>query len=68
MKIPIWAAQNKQRGRQFDMPALELRNVFEAQTLTNIICSCGGRDFGYPLSVSWYSAKKQHKIELWLNS
>ncbi len=23
MKILIWAAQNKVRGRQFDMPALE---------------------------------------------
>jgi len=23
MKIPIRAAQNKQRGRQFDMPAIE---------------------------------------------
>jgi len=22
-KSPIWAAQNKQRGRQFDMPALD---------------------------------------------
>jgi len=25
MKIPIWAAQNKQRGRQFDMPGLRDR-------------------------------------------
>jgi len=26
MKIPIRAAQNKQRGRQFDMPELKVEN------------------------------------------
>jgi hypothetical protein len=28
MKIPILAAQNKQRSRQFDMPALHLWKFF----------------------------------------
>ncbi len=37
MKIPIWAAQNKQRGRmrpaggQFDMPALYTLDIFCTQ-------------------------------------
>ncbi len=31
MKIPIWAAQNKQKlkGRQFDMPGLHVYIVFK---------------------------------------
>jgi len=36
MKIPIWAAQNKQRGRQFDMPALRHQKEGHETTLDEI--------------------------------
>ncbi len=31
MRIPIRAAQNKQRGRQFDMPVLTYNKMFDGE-------------------------------------